>query len=65
MSLETDAREWLRKSKPKNKNIGSKTQRAQLAASILAGLLMGNRGASEDVLLAEAFKWADKILENN
>lgn len=64
MSIEDDAKAWMQKNKPKGKHIGSKTQRIQLAGTILAGLLQSNSNVSSDVLLMQAFQWADKIIEN-
>lgn len=62
-SIEDDAKKWLELSKTKSKALGTKIQRAQLAAIVLAALIPINRGVNKYALAKEAFEWADVVIE--
>jgi hypothetical protein len=63
MDIEKEAEEWLRSNKTKSKNLGNKTQRAHIAAVVLAGLLPIRTNYAKHELIKEALLWADLIME--
>lgn len=63
-TIEQDAADWLRKNRSKNKNIGAKVQRAQIAGVILSTLIPLSRTGNKMELIKEAYEWADLLLEN-